>query len=480
MKTKNVKLKTLLLWIIQTSLVVFFCTACGGGGAPAVTPPLIGTQPVNLSVYVGRTANFSVVASGTAPLSYQWKRDGIDIPGATTANYVLTNAQLLDNGSIWTVVVSNKAGSVTSAAATLKVSTPIPGISLFAGRLPGLDGQGAAASFSDPSGITVDLAGNIYVADFANHTIRKITPSGFVTTLAGTAANSGFADGQGSAASFSYPEGICVDVNGNLYVIDSGLNTIRKITPSGFVTTIRRREGVGEAADGSVSDARFHYSTGIAVDASGNLYLGDETTIRKISPSGYVSILAGTPDVTGSADGQGAAARFKEPRGIALDSNGNIYVADTGNRSIRKISPTGYVTTLAGNADIIGASDGIGASASFSHPIGIAVDVSGNVFVSDRGAIRKINNSGVVSTFAGTSDVFGSKDGLGAAASFSHLGPVALDASGNLYVSDSNNTIRKISTSGFVTTLAGTVKIDDDVDGEGGGSAVFGLRAFGD
>jgi sugar lactone lactonase YvrE len=252
------------------------------------------------------------------------------------------------------------------------------------------DGVGTEASFKGPVGLVVDADGNIYVADTYNHLIRKITASGIVTTLAGSGKPL-FADGDGVAASFHRPHGVALDKNKNVLVADTDNNRIRKITPSGVVTTLAGSETAGYA-DGQGTAAQFKTPSGIAVDGFGNIYVADNgnNRIRKITPRGVVTTLAGS-ETAGNADGQGTAAQFKTPTSLSVDSFGNIYVADNGNQRIRKITPSGTVTTLAGSGNK-GADDGYGTAASFKAPWGIAVDATGACYVADQEnqKIRKI------------------------------------------------------------------------------------------
>ncbi|MFZ2493469.1 MAG: hypothetical protein WA208_18475 [Thermoanaerobaculia bacterium] len=333
------------------------------------------------------------------------------------------------------------------------------------------DGTGSAARFRSASGVAVDGSGNVYVADTRNHTIRKITPSGAVTTLAGLAGNAGNADGTGSIARFDFPFGLATDSSGNVYVADEFNHTIRKISPAGEVTTLAGLAGAAGSADGIASAARFSLPSGVATDSRGNVYIADRrnNTIRKISPAGEVTTLAGLAGAAGSADGIGSAARFYNPIGVATDSGGNVYVADQVNNTIRKITPTGEVTTLAGFASFIGgAADGAGSAARFSQPWGVATDSGGNVYVGDtfNQKIRKITPDGQVTTLAG-SQYYGSADGVGSAARFASPSQVATDSSGNIYVADQgNNKIRKITPAAEVTTLAGlapSIGSTDDV-----------------
>jgi sugar lactone lactonase YvrE len=326
------------------------------------------------------------------------------------------------------------------------------------------DGTGTAASFEYPEGIAVDASGNVYVADNGNSEIRKITPEGVVTTLAGKTGYWGTTDGTGTGALFGDPSGIVWDASGSLYVADSGGDTIRKITiPAAVVTTFAGSlDNTYGSTDGTGTAASFHRPEGIAVDANGNAYVDDtsNSTIRKITPEGVVTTFAGTAGTTGSTDGTGAAARFNWPEGIAVDASGNLYVADPGTETIRKITPDGVVTTFAGQSP----------TATFLTPAGIAVDASGNVYVTDsqNNTIRKITPEGVVTTLAGKTGVSGSTDGTGAAARFNWPEGIAVDASGNVYVADtSNSTIRKITPAGVVTTLAGTAGTYGSADGTG-------------
>jgi sugar lactone lactonase YvrE len=304
------------------------------------------------------------------------------------------------------------------------------------------DGKGPAAQFNGPEGVAVDGSGNVYVADRYNNIIRKIAQGGVVTTLAGTAGVSGSADGTGAAAQFKGPIGIAVDASGTVYVADTGNFTVRKITAGGVVTTLAGTARTAGSADGTGPAAQFEAPLCVAVDGSGNVYVTDSlsNTIRKITPGGVTSTLAGTADARGSADGTGPAAQFSSPSGIAVDGDGNVYVADMYNCTIRKITPDGVTTTVAGTPGKAGSSDGIGSAALFFEPFGVAADASGNLFVTtpELNIVQKITPGRVVTTIAGIVAYRGSADGTGPAAQFEYPDGVAVDGSGNVYVADSN------------------------------------------
>jgi streptogramin lyase len=221
-----------------------------------------------------------------------------------------------------------------------------------AGAFGSADATGAAARFNSPCGVATDSAGNVYVADTRNSTIRKITPAGVVSTLAGTPGASGSTDATGAAARFNSPYGVATDSAGNVYVADSRNRTIRKITPAGVVSTLAGSAGSAGTADGGVA-ARFSFPSEVATDSAGNVYVADANngTIRKLTPAGVVTTLAGTAGAFGSTDAIGAAAHFYFPYGVATDNAGNVYVADMVNHTIRKITPAGgVVTTVVGVA----------------------------------------------------------------------------------------------------------------------------------
>ena len=255
----------------------------------------------------------------------------------------------------------------------------------MAGQSGSDDGTGSAARFNGLYGVACDAAGNVYATDYLNNTVRKITPAGEVTTLAGTAGQSGSSDGTGSAARFYAPVGVACDADGNVYVTDYGNDAVRKITPAGVVTTIAGLAGQPGSADGLGSAARFSGPWGIDCDGAGNLYVADmyNATVRMITPAGEVTTLAGSPGAFDSVDGPGMSARFRYPCGITRDTAGNLYVTDSWANNIRKIDQAGTVSTLAAVALTGGYADGPAGSALFYQPRGVALGPVGQLLIAD-------------------------------------------------------------------------------------------------
>lgn len=365
-------------------------------------------------------------------------------------------------------------------------------------RQGSVDGVGSAAQFQWLAGMTADGAGNLYVSDAGG--IRRVTPAGEVTTLAGSRPaygpgaiaidaagtlflvdgpllrgyaggtfatvagaafaprNTGSVDGIGTAALFTNPQGIAADANGNLFVADTSIHVIRKITPAGAVTTFAGLAGNPGSSDGSGSAARFNLPTGLAVNASGDVFVTDRgnATVRRITPAGTVTTLAGSAGEHAYVDGQGPAARFITPQGIVADSLGNLFVTDANAPAIRKITPAGMVSTFAGGG--YGDSDGIGLAAKFSGIAGIAADAGDTLYVfeKDNGKLRKITAGAVVTTVATPGPVLPREANTGVA--------IALDAAGNVYI-PAGSGIAKIGTDGRIGIVAGITGQDGILPG---------------
>jgi len=305
------------------------------------------------------------------------------------------------------------------------------------------NGYSTNALFSDPAGIVSDPAGNLFVADSQNHALRKISTNGLVTTLAGQLGVPGGGDEMGAQARFDSPCGIARDQNGNLFVSDTGNHTIRKITPAGVVTTIAGRSGQSGFADGPSSSALFNSPLGIAVTANGTIYVADSGNhvIRAISPDGTVTTLAGSAENWGSENGSGTNARFNGPVGLALDDQENLFVADSNNHTIRKIAADGTVSTWAGVPGVDGCADGDALSAKFCKPAELAIDRKNNLLVADsfNHVIRRITRDGKVSTITGVVGSYGAADGVNRQARFFNPYGLAFSPDGSLIVADAYN-----------------------------------------
>lgn len=533
-----IKITRLAIYLAVFTLVA----SCGGGGGGAPS------APSNTPTVAVSSATVTTLAGGGVQAA--------NASGASASFYHPMGIAVDSSGNVYIADAgNNQIRKISSSGA----------VTLLAGsRSKGsADGTGTAASFNSPFGIAVDSSGNIYVADTLNSMIRKISPTGVVSTI-----------GAKNTGKFSQPEGIAVDSNGNVYVSEISSNSVLKITPTGVISTLAGNYAARGSSDGTGTSATFNNPKGIAVDSSGNVYVADtnNSALRKITPSGVVttiasslgsisnvaidgsgniyisdhtdgavrkltlpgpsvsllvssgvlrklpsfnsawqttnkpfgltvnsagtlfvsdtwnnqviavdtsngsrSLLAGSPSY-GYADGQGVAAKLKLPSGIVEDSNGNLFVADQENCSIRKITPSGSTSTFAGSTTC-GFADGIGSNAAFTSLAGMAIDASNTIYAADSNSVRKITSAGVVSTLAGSSSR-GAADGTGSSATFYGINGIVVDGNGNVFVADTSNfMIRKISPAGVVTTIAGstTFGITDGVGTSAKFMAPFGI-----
>jgi sugar lactone lactonase YvrE len=377
-------------------------------------------------------------------------------------------------------------------------------------------GPATSAELSYPQGVAVDASGNLYIADTNNNLIREVTVSGTITTVAGNGNCCGSGDGGPAiGAELGYPQGVAVDASGNLYIADSSDNSIRKVM-NGIIATVAGNGGGGDSGDGGpATSAQIGYPEGVAVDASGNLYLTDtgnerirvvsaagtigtlvggtvgdgrpgifgalnypqgvvrdsaantyiadtsNNRVRKVAANGTITTVAGTGSSGFSGDGGPAtSAQLNYPEGLALDSSGNLYIGDSSNQRVRKVASNGIITTVAGNGGSGYSGDGGAATrAALAYPDGVAVDSGGNLYIADSGnqVIRKVASNGIITTIAGNGTYGYSGDGGPAtSAELNYPEAVAVDSGGNMYIADtSNNRIRKVSASGTITTVAG-------------------------
>lgn len=370
---------------------VLAVTSCGGGADSTMGYSVGGTVSglITAGLVLENNSEVLTVGADAASFTFRLRLD----PGAgyavTVQHQPTTRDQLCDVGGGSGTMGS---ASVTTVSVVCRASQWAVSTLAGTGAAGAIDGAAHSATFDAPFGVAVDVAGNLYVADGNNLKIRKITPSGAVTTLAGS-GGSGHSDGIGAEASFSGPYAVAVDSNGNVYVAEPSTHTIRRVDANGVVTTLAGSPWTAGSADGAGAAALFSSPRGVAVDGTGNVYVADSSnsTIRKITPAGLVSTLAGSSGAFGSTDGTGAAALFRSPFGTTVDASGNVYVADVGNLKIRKITSAGVVTTLAGSG-VLGSANGVGAAASFNGPLGVAVDAVGVLYLADvnNNRIRKV------------------------------------------------------------------------------------------
>jgi streptogramin lyase len=413
------------------SCIVLLFLSCKKSDKPTQPPEIYSINPTHGAYQTKDTIHGSGFDAANFHNTVYFNGQEATITGFNATELIVTVPKLAGTGPV-SVSVSGRTGQgpIFTYDTTLIVTT-------FAGsgRAGYADGPDSLASFSGPYGLAVDTGGNLYVADAGNRCIRKITPDGTVTTFAGSPATIDMVDGQGTTARFQSVGELAMDDTGNIYVMDPADYAIRKISPTGYVSTIFRTPQP-EPFYGSANIA------GIAVDAPGNIYYGDDlhNQVIKVSPAGVSSIFAGGGGMI-FGDGTGTSASFSSPDGMAFGPNGDLYVTDDGNNAIRVVTPAGVVTTLAGDIEA-GFLNGPGPYAKFFFPQNIALDKRGNVYVNDYNnrVIRKISTSDIVSTYS-----YGGT-GTGANGLFGSIGSLAIDAAGNIYVTDlAYNIIRKVS-----------------------------------
>lgn len=417
----------------------------GGGATTSNTATLTVAGAVITSQVV--TAGHEVAFTApTGAGNYQWQvssnggtnwsnlADGGGYVGTTTSTLALTGVTSGLDGQLYRYQATTGGSTVTGPVLALSV---------------------ASSLIPFPVALAIDATGNLYVSDSSLHVVQRINPTGQVSLLAGTSGSTGTTDG--SAALFNQPSGLAVAADGTVSVADTANGTIRRINNTGIVSTVAGSTTLRGNADGAATTATFNSPTGLAYGATGAIVIADAMnhTIRRLAVT-TVSTLAGQAGSAGTADGAGSSAHFSIPSGVAVDGEGNVFVADTNNDTIRRISAAGVVTTLAGLAGVSGYQDGIGSGALFSAPAGVAMDSAGNILVADtnNSVIRKITPAGVVTLLAGLPGVAGLKDGNGTEAWFNRPRSLVVDAAGDVLVADTGNAIiRRISSDGTVTTL---------------------------
>ncbi len=400
-------------------------------------------------------------------------------------------AELLRNGGGVRAVKHILCAALFAAAAVAQSSTGYR-IDTFAGSRDLRDnGPAPAAWLRSPNGVALDGAGNLFIADTGNHRIRKVDSAGVITTVAGT-GRSGFGGNVGDGgpaiqAAVYYPSGVAVDGAGNLFIAERFYNQIRKVDSAGVITTVAgTREFFGgfSGDNGPATAARLRSPGGVALDGAGNLFIADtgNDRIRKVDSAGVITTVAGTGESFGGFSGDGGPAiqaALYYPSGVALDGAGNLFIADTGNDRIRKVDSAGVITTVAGAGEFgfaeaggFGGDGGPAIQAALNYPSDVVADGAGNLYIADtdRSRIRKVDAAGVISTVAGTGSFGFSGDGGPAVeAQLNHPADVTTDGAGNLYIADRyNDRIRKVDSAGVISTVAGTGESFGGFSGDGG------------
>jgi sugar lactone lactonase YvrE len=379
-------------------------------GATILSAQTITNQPASQALWAGGNVTFTVGVSGAGPFTYQWQFNTVNLP----------------NGIITTVAGGGSGG----------------------------DGGPATNANVNPYGVAVDASGNLFIADTGDQRIRKVSTNGIITTVAGNGAGSYSGDGgPATNASLNAPYGVAVDASGNLFIADNLNSCIRKVSTNGIITTVAGNGTWGYSGDGGpATNAQLHFPDGVAVDASGNLFIADSGNqrIRRVDTNGIITTVAGNGSGGYSGDsGAATKASLHAPYHMAVDASGNLFIADLYNSRVRKVSTSGIITTVAGNGTWGYSGDGGAATnASLADPVGVAVDASGNLFIADytKGRIRMVSTDGIITTVAGNGSASYSGDGGKAiSASLYYPHDVAVDASDNLFIADTyNNRIRKV------------------------------------
>ena len=457
-----------------------------GDGGPALSAKISGPQGVAVdaagNVYIADTGNQRIRKIGAAGTITTVAGNGSccgdtgDGGPATSAQIGIPYGVAVDSSG--NLYLSDTLNNVIRKATASGTITTVAGNGTY-----GYSGDGGAATsaqFWGPYAVAVDASGNLYIADRYNSRVRMVSASGIVTTVAGN-GNCGFSGDGGPATSacLDWPSGVALDAAGDFYIADSNNNRIRQVTSGGTITTVAGNGTVGDSGDGgAAASAQLYYPDSVAVDTGGNLHITDSgnARIRLVSAAGTIST------VVGGATGDGALGVFgflNQPAGVARDNAGNTYIADASDNRVRKVAPNGVITTVAGTGEPGFSGDGgAAASAQLRNPYGVAVDASGNLYIADSGnwRIRKIGGAGTITTVAGNGSCCG-YTGDGGAATSAQIGlpyGLAVDSSGNLYLSDiDNNVIRKVAPSGTIATVAGNGTHGYSGDGGAATSAQF-------
>jgi sugar lactone lactonase YvrE len=397
-----------------------------------------------INTFAGNAANYYGGDGGPATAGLLYQPTGIAVDAAG-------NKYIADH-------LNNRIRMVSATG----IITTIAGNSIIG--YGGDGGPATAAQLNAPYGVAVDASGNVYFADMYNDCVRMINASGTITSVAGSFFTGGYSGdgGPATAAGLYNPVAVAIDASGNLYIADQGNEVIRKVDASGTITTFAGSSGGYSGDGGPATDAQLNNPAGVAVDASGNVYIADEfnARIRKVNAAGIITTIAGNGTLGFSGDsGPATLAELYEPAGVSIDATGNMYIADMINNRIRKVNTMGIITTAGGDGISGFAGDGGAAiAAKMYFPSAVTTDATGNIFIADESnnRIREINTSGIISTIAGSGVAAYGDGGPATAAQLNQPEDVVSDAFGNLYISDyGHSLIRKVDTAGIITTIAG-------------------------
>jgi NHL repeat len=447
----------------------------GGDGGPATSAQLSSPQAVAVAadgtLYVADTGNNKVRRIGTGGTISTFA--GTGTAGAGGDGAAATAATLSGPTGVAVDAAGNVLIGDTANNKVRRVATSGT-ISTFAGTgTAGGAGDGAAATaaqLSAPRGVAVDSAGVVYIADYGNFKVRRVSASGTISTFGGTGVQGSALGtvgdgGAATSAQLNQPWNVTVDSAGNVYVADTENHKIRKVTPSGTISTLAGTGTAGSTGDGGpATSAQLDTPQGVAVDADGNVFIADSRSnkVRKVTPAGTISTYAGTGAAGATGDGGPAtAAKLDYPRTVTVDAAGVLYIADNANHTIRKVTTSGTISTFAGTGQSGSTGDGGPATAAkINNPYGIAIDASGNVFLANWGEnkVRKVNPSGIISTVAGIggTPAYGGDGGPATAANLSYPHGIAVAADGSFYIADNgSHRVRRVSTAGTISTFMG-------------------------
>jgi sugar lactone lactonase YvrE len=398
----------------------------------AQTAPIITNQPTSQAVSAGGSVTFSVGVGGAGPFSYQWQLDGTNLP----------------NGS---ALITTFAGTGN-------------------GYFFGDDGPANTAGLLDPFGVALDDQGNLYIADAGHRRIRRVDTNGIITTIAGNGTEGSSGNGGPAInATLFMPVGMCLDSKGNLYFADEANQFVRKIDTNGIITAVAGTGTTGYSGDGGLAtNANLNTPSGVALDAAGNLYIGDAGNyrVRRVDPNGIITTFAGTGTQGFTGDGGPALqARLGYPTGLAVDASQNVYVVDHSNSRIRRIDTNGFIATIAGGGTGGITDNGIAATnAALEAPFGLALDGTGDLFIADtyNYCVREVNTQGTITTVAGNGGVFYNGNGVATNSVIDGPYDVAIDPAGNVYVADSgDNMVRLVQLGGLPTLALTNVSVAD-------------------